>query len=74
MEKQASPACNVVPAQLPSDSLAPSGKDALSWDSTADGDNTVDWDGPCDAANPINWPTRKSFGHVVIVAVLSMVV
>ena len=40
----------------------------------AEGDNIVDWDGPDDPDNPLNWPGRKSFGHVIIVAVLSMVV
>ncbi|KAI1427571.1 putative MFS multidrug transporter [Xylaria sp. FL1777] len=34
----------------------------------------VDWSGPSDPENPQNWPTQKSFGHVIIVAVLSMVV
>lgn len=37
-------------------------------------DDVVDWDGPDDPKNPLNWPATKSFGHVVIVAVLSMVV
>ncbi|KAI0432412.1 putative MFS multidrug transporter [Xylaria sp. FL1042] len=34
----------------------------------------IDWSGPDDPENPQNWPRRKSFGHVIIVAVLSMVV
>ncbi|TGJ82081.1 hypothetical protein E0Z10_g6695 [Xylaria hypoxylon] len=34
----------------------------------------VDWSGPGDPENPQNWPTQKSFGHVIIVAVLSMIV
>ncbi|KAI1312690.1 putative MFS multidrug transporter [Xylaria venustula] len=34
----------------------------------------VDWSGPTDPENPQNWPTEKSFGHVIIVAALSMVV
>ncbi|KAI1144958.1 putative MFS multidrug transporter [Nemania diffusa] len=34
----------------------------------------VDWSGPDDTENPLNWPGHKSFGHVIIVAVLSMVV
>ncbi|KAI1167371.1 major facilitator superfamily domain-containing protein [Nemania serpens] len=34
----------------------------------------VDWSGPSDPQNPLNWPSQKSFGHVVIVAVLSMIV
>ncbi|KAJ3579442.1 hypothetical protein NPX13_g1125 [Xylaria arbuscula] len=34
----------------------------------------VDWSGPDDPENPQNWPARKSFGHVIIVAVLSMIV
>ncbi|KAJ5436952.1 hypothetical protein N7445_007837 [Penicillium cf. griseofulvum] len=37
-------------------------------------DDVVDWDGPDDPKNPLNWSGTKSFGHVVIVAVLSMVV
>lgn len=37
-------------------------------------DEVVDWNGPDDPDNPLNWSTAKSFGHVVIVAVLSMVV
>jgi hypothetical protein len=74
MEKQASAASNAVPAQLASDSLTQGAEAGLSWENTADGNNIVDWDGPGDAANPLNWPKRKSFGHVVIVAVLSMVV
>ncbi|CAG8885946.1 unnamed protein product [Penicillium egyptiacum] len=37
-------------------------------------DDAVDWDGLDDPKNPLNWPATKSFGHVVIVAVLSMVV
>jgi hypothetical protein len=36
-------------------------------------DDAVDWDGPDDPKNPRNWTARKSFGHVIIVAVLSMV-
>lgn len=34
----------------------------------------VDWSGPGDPENPQNWPGQKSFGHVIIVAVLSMIV
>lgn len=37
-------------------------------------DDVVDWEGPDDPNNPLNWPATKSFGHVVIVAILSMVV
>jgi hypothetical protein len=37
-------------------------------------DDVVDWDDPHDPKNPLNWSGTKSFGHVVIVAVLSMVV
>ncbi|KAI2669805.1 hypothetical protein CBS147332_7975 [Penicillium roqueforti] len=37
-------------------------------------DDVVDWDGPDDPKNPLNWPATKGFGHVVIVAILSMVV
>lgn len=37
-------------------------------------ENIVDWDGPNDPDNPLNWPLSKSFGHVIIVAVLSMIV
>ncbi|KAJ2995922.1 hypothetical protein NUW58_g1138 [Xylaria curta] len=36
-------------------------------------DLLVDWSGPDDVENPLNWPKRKSFGHVVIVAILSMI-
>ncbi|KAF3480936.1 uncharacterized protein GIQ15_06283 [Arthroderma uncinatum] len=35
---------------------------------------TVDWDGPEDLENPLNWPAREGFGHVIIVAALSMTV
>ncbi|KAK2836921.1 hypothetical protein FQN49_006590 [Arthroderma sp. PD_2] len=35
---------------------------------------TVGWDGPEDPENPLNWPASKGFGHVVIVAGLSLVV
>ncbi|KAJ5159082.1 uncharacterized protein N7500_008733 [Penicillium coprophilum] len=38
------------------------------------GDDVVDWDGPNDPKNPLNWSGSKGFGHVVIVAALSMVV
>ncbi|KAI0440062.1 major facilitator superfamily domain-containing protein [Xylaria telfairii] len=34
----------------------------------------VDWSGPFDTENPMNWPRQKSFGHVIIVAILSMIV
>ena len=34
----------------------------------------VDWDGLSDPNNPLNWPSRKRFGHIVIVAMLSMTV
>ncbi len=34
----------------------------------------VDWSGPDDPENPQNWPSQRSFGHVIIVAVLSMIV
>ena len=34
----------------------------------------VDWSGPDDPENPQNWPGNKSFGHIIIVAVLSMIV
>ncbi|KAI0543223.1 major facilitator superfamily domain-containing protein [Xylaria digitata] len=34
----------------------------------------VDWSGPDDPENPQNWPGQKGFGHVIIVAILSMVV
>ena len=37
-------------------------------------ENVVDWNGPDDPENPLNWPAKKTFGHVIIVAVLSMVV
>ncbi|CAI7676292.1 unnamed protein product [Penicillium pancosmium] len=37
-------------------------------------DDVVDWDGSHDPKNPLNWSGTKSFGHVVIVAVLSMAV
>ncbi|KAJ5939032.1 hypothetical protein N7466_002166 [Penicillium verhagenii] len=35
-------------------------------------EDLVDWSGPDDPENPVNWRAAKSFGHVVIVAVLSM--
>ncbi|KAI0857842.1 putative MFS multidrug transporter [Xylaria cubensis] len=34
----------------------------------------VDWSGPDDNENPLNWPRQKRFGHVIIVAILSMIV
>lgn len=37
-------------------------------------ENVVDWNGPDDPENPLNWPAKKSFGHVIIVAILSMIV
>ncbi|KAI1179317.1 major facilitator superfamily domain-containing protein [Nemania sp. FL0916] len=33
----------------------------------------VDWSGPDDPENPKNWSKQKSFGHVIIVAILSMI-
>ncbi|KIM97316.1 hypothetical protein OIDMADRAFT_130385 [Oidiodendron maius Zn] len=56
-----------ISARLDGDAPWQDGKEAV-------GDNIVDWDGPDDPDNPLNWPGRKSFGHVIIVAVLSMVV
>lgn len=56
-----------ISARLDGDAPWKDGKEAV-------GDNIVDWDGPDDPDNPLNWPGRKSFGHVIIVAALSMVV
>ncbi|KAI0452158.1 major facilitator superfamily domain-containing protein [Xylaria acuta] len=39
-----------------------------------DGPPLIDWSGPGDAENPLNWSRQKSFGHVIIVAILSMIV
>ncbi|KAK7753328.1 hypothetical protein SLS62_004618 [Diatrype stigma] len=60
------------------------GQYAVGLDSGTDGDvekeaslnnqDIVDWDGPSDPNNPLNWPPRKRFGHIVIVAMLSMTV
>ncbi|GAP89764.1 putative fluconazole resistance protein 1 [Rosellinia necatrix] len=49
------------------------GRNSLSCLSTQD-DLLVDWSGPGDPENPLNWPRKKSFGHVIIVALLSMIV
>lgn len=36
--------------------------------------DTVDWDHPDDPENPRNWSASKSYGHVVIISAMCMVV
>lgn len=34
--------------------------------------NVVGWDGPDDPANPMNWSSRKKFGAIGIVSLITM--
>ncbi|KAI2621295.1 major facilitator superfamily domain-containing protein [Hypoxylon sp. NC1633] len=39
-----------------------------------DEEHIVDWDGPDDLENPSNWSSRKTWGHVTIVSLLTFLV